>query len=389
MSASPHNSAQAFDVFEGDADADRGRKPTPLEYLDPITLQKIPVPERRWIVDGLIPRGAVTMLGGDGGVGKTLLAQMLLTAAATDKNWLGLPVAPVKTLAVFCEDDAEELHRRQAAINDHLGVEFGDLEYCRWLPRCGHENTLLTFPEIYEPRPTELWGQIGDATREFGPEVVLLDSLHDLFAGNENHRGHARAFVALLRGLAIEIDGAVLLTAHPSRAGLSDGSGFSGSTAWNAAVRSRLYLERPEEDEASDDRVLRTKKSNYGPTGGEIPLRWRDGVFVRTDEPTGVVGAIKRTRAEKAFLETLEKMGEAGVEVTDARNGKYAPREMRGYPTAAGLKVRELERAMKTLFADGIIRIETVGKPSKSRKRIIAVEVEADDDGDEIEFGNG
>lgn len=380
MPDTPHSAAQAFDVVEGDAD--RGREREPLEILDPITFEGQPVPERRWIVDGLIPRRNVTMLGGDGGVGKTLLAQMLLTAAAMDTNWLGLPTAPVKTLAVFCEDDADELHRRQAAINQHLRVEFGDLENVRWLPRCGHENTLLTFPETWEPQPTDLWRQIGDAARDFGAEIVLLDSLHDLFAGNENHRGHARAFVAQLRGLALEIDGAVLLTAHPSRAGLNDGSGYSGSTAWNAAVRSRLYLERPDDDEASDDRVLRTKKANYGPAGGEIPLRWRDGVFVRTDAPTGVVGAIKRSRAEKAFLETLAVMTEAGVEVTDAKNGKFAPGAMVGYPTAAGLKVRDLDRAMKTLFADGKIRVETTGKPSKQHKRIVAVET----DDDEIPF---
>lgn len=30
-------------------------------------------------------------------------------------------------------------------------------------------------------------------------------------------------------------------------------------------------------------RVLKTMKSNYGPAGGEIRVRWRDGVFIMSD----------------------------------------------------------------------------------------------------------
>ena len=88
-----------------------------LPVVDPITLQGKPIPERPWIVPGWVPDLQVTMLGGDGGVGKSLLAQQLLTSCAVGQTWLGLEAKPCKALGVFCEDDADEIHRRQFHIN--------------------------------------------------------------------------------------------------------------------------------------------------------------------------------------------------------------------------------------------------------------------------------
>ena len=116
---------------------------------------------------------------------------------------------------------------------------------------------------------------------------MILDTLADLHSGQENDRTVARQFIGLLRGLAIRYDTTVVLLAHPSLTGMSTGSGLSGSTAWNASVRSRLYLERVEDgtDEPNANRRrLVVKKANYGPVGSEISLTWQDGVFV-ADEP--------------------------------------------------------------------------------------------------------
>ena len=158
------------------------------------------------------------------------------------------------------------------------------------------------------PKPTSLFHQIKRLSVEFGARLVILDSLHDLFAGNENSRPEARGFVNVLRQIALAIDGAVLLNAHPSMSGLTSGSGSSGSTAWNNAVRSRLYLKRPDDVADSDARILDSKKSNYGPLGSAIEIKWKHGVFVRETTIAGdPYGA-----AQAAFLACLDAITEQG-----------------------------------------------------------------------------
>jgi len=88
----------------------------PMIVVDPRSLQDKLVPERRWIVRDWLPFGYTTALYGDGGTGKTLLAQQLMTSCATGVPWLGMTTMRCPVLGLFCEDDEDELHRRQHAI---------------------------------------------------------------------------------------------------------------------------------------------------------------------------------------------------------------------------------------------------------------------------------
>jgi RecA-family ATPase len=99
----------------------------PLPTLEPLAWNGAPIPERRWLVPGLIPEGTVTMLGGDGGLGKSLLAMQFLAAAALGKPWLGRGVRPCKAIGVFCEDDRDELHRRLVLLSQKVAACSGIL----------------------------------------------------------------------------------------------------------------------------------------------------------------------------------------------------------------------------------------------------------------------
>ena len=114
-----------------------------LVPIDPVSLNGKPMPERRWIVPDWVPHGHTTILSGDGGVGKSLLAMQLLTACATGGEWLGERVMKCKAVGIFCEDDSDEIHRRQAAINRATGIEFSDLEDLNWVSRIGDDNFIF------------------------------------------------------------------------------------------------------------------------------------------------------------------------------------------------------------------------------------------------------
>ena len=98
-------------------DGDKEPPPEPLQPVDPRSFRGQPIPEREWVVPGWVPCGVATGLYGPGGTGKSLLAMQLMTAAALGRPWLGVPIAPVRSIGFSCEDDENELLRRQAAIN--------------------------------------------------------------------------------------------------------------------------------------------------------------------------------------------------------------------------------------------------------------------------------
>src|SRR5258708_1540120 len=69
-------------------------------------------PPRPWHVAGWIRGRTVTMLAGDGGVGKTILALQLAVATVAGKPWLGLTPEFGPVVYLSAEDDVDELHRR-------------------------------------------------------------------------------------------------------------------------------------------------------------------------------------------------------------------------------------------------------------------------------------
>ncbi len=86
--------------------------PAPLDVFVAGQWQGKEPPARRWIVDGILPEGAVTMLSGHGASGKSIIALQLAIACALGRDWLGRTVRPCKALVMACEDEPDELHRR-------------------------------------------------------------------------------------------------------------------------------------------------------------------------------------------------------------------------------------------------------------------------------------
>ena len=258
-----------------------------LEIVNALSLARKEPPSRDWLIYGLIPAREITMLSGDGGTGKSLLALQLAVAMATATEWAGQVPNRGRTMFISAEDDIAELHRRLAAIVRAQSVSIDDLESLDILPLAGRD-AVLAAPRDSILKETPLFKALEAKLDELRPDLLILDTLADLFGGDEIKRPHARQFIGMLRGLAIKYGVTILLLSHPSLTGMTSGTGTSGSTAWSNSVRSRLYFERPKGSEGDDDddrRILTTKKANYGRAGGEVVLRWRDGVFVLASPP--------------------------------------------------------------------------------------------------------
>ena len=345
----------------------------PLVVFEPTTLWGKEVPIREWVVEDWIPKGVVTGLYGNGGIGKSLLLMQLQTGLALGTSWLGLPTQRMRSVGLYCEDHLDELHRRQHDINKLYDCGHFQLGDMGWLARFGYDNSMTDFING-RGLHTPLVGKIIAACREREAKLFIADTVSDVFNGNENDRGQTRQFVqATLGYIAREIGdpgspGTVIASAHPSRAGIATGTGDSGSTAWSNTFRSRLSLEMPETDKHTppDDyaRQLSRKKANYAGPNEIIDIRWNAGAFVTKGGSDGK--PTDRPAAVDVFLTLLDRLTKQGRHVSpNNRAGNYAPKEFVRQPPHYGYRVEDFERAMNGLFEQGVIRVGQIGRASK------------------------
>ena len=340
----------------------------PWRPIDVPALRAAEVPVRRWVVPEWLPRRVVTLNYADGGIGKTLLALQLMAATALGSRWCGLPVEPCASLGLFSEDDKDEIHIRLAAIRAHYGAEWDDLADMVPVDATGQDNTLLRFTANGRMEISPRFHVLRQHALDISAKLVVIDTAATTFGGNENDRGQVTAFVgALLTGLAQDIDGAVLLNAHPSLSGMASGDLRSGSTGWNNSCRSRWGMSRPADESGkpildSPERVLTKRKANASTTGDTITLTWRDGVFAAPESSYGRPGD-RKDAAERAFLDALNAAAGAGFHVSDnQRAGNYAPRKLANTPECADFKIPELREAMANLLRRNIIHVTTYTK---------------------------
>jgi len=353
-----------------------GSKPIELETINAASFARKPVPRQHWLVEDLIPEGNVTLLSGDGATGKSLLALQLAVAVATGGPWIGLKPESGRALYVSAEDEIDELHRRLARIVPKLET-LGQLTL---VPLAG-KDAVLSAPSGRDGllKPTPIYTALRHIVAKHRPDLLVLDTLADLFGGDEIKKVHARQFISMLRGLAIEFDVTVLLLSHPSQSGMASGDGTSGNTAWNNSVRSRLYFERrifkeglkSIEDDA-DIRVLTTKKANRAAAGGKIVVRWRDGGFVRENQACDS-GDISHD-ANRVFMTLLAQFEREERFVSDRPSASYAPTVFAKHPKAQGMNKGVLQKAMDRLFEAGKIKVEEVGPPSRRVRKIAVVD---------------
>jgi RecA-family ATPase len=327
-------------------------------------------PERRWLVPDYIPLRQVTLLSGDGGLGKSLLAMQLQVAAAISGDWLGLPTMLCRSIGIYAEDDEDELHKRLSDIATLAGADIAKLDHMGWHSAAGDAAELVEVDDRGAVRPTAYYRQVERAVVRFGARLVVLDAATNLFGGDEIKRRQVNDFIGLLRRLAIKIDGAVLLLAHPSVQGISSGSGLSGSTHWNNAVRSRLYLERTKDEGADpEERTLSKLKANYAAAGQIIRVRWANGGFAVIDG--GVERAEIEAKADRVFIKILASSYAAGNYTSLKPNSRsYAPHVFAKRPDCEGVGKAAFEGAMYRLLNAGRIKNERYGSPSRDQSRM-------------------
>jgi len=335
---------------------------------------------RQWWIEDRIPLRQPTLLSGEGAIGKSILLLQLLASTALDVPWLDMfHPAPGPVIYFGCEDEADEIHRRLAPILAHHKRRFSDLIMggFKLLAYAGENAVLAEFDRAGRIQPTQLFGDLHQAACELRPRGIVIDTVSDVFLGDEIKRDQVRQFGSLMRRLAIDANAGVLASSHPSVAGMRSGSGLSGSTQWHNSVRARAFFKKPandddddSEDETPDDgrRELAFLKNQYGPRGAVVALKWQDGLWLPMTEK-----ARDQASVEDLFLDLLRRFAKQDRQVSPNKSPTYAPAKFAEQPEAKAAKVSStaFAAAMERLFSMNKIKIKKEGPPSRERTWII------------------
>ena len=272
--------------------------------------------EHRWLVEPWIPLGEITVLFGDGGAGKSLLA-LALGVSGVLGHGLGGPwrVADVSHVLYLDWESDRQTHAERL-----------------WALTAGLEQTppgAILHRRLLRPLTDELASVKGDVDRHH-PDLIVADSL-GAACGPEPET--ADAAVRTLMGLR-ELPATKLVIAHVSKASADQSrSRPFGSVYVNNLARSVIEARRQDdgEDAGSFSLSLYHRKSNYGRLASASALTFEFGfdnkiTVKRTDPDLASAGlqpqileALKRGAKTVTDLHEETGAGEASLRVVLGR----------------------------------------------------------------------
>lgn len=193
-----------------------------------------------------IPRGVITLLSGNGGLGKSLLACYLTVQAAAGLDHLGACIGRrFRSTVFFLEDPLSEIRRR---FEDFGYIDDGSIEVFKH-----------TEGEIALTKRHVL--QIATAVERHGSDLVVIDPVIAIAAAakvNMNLPSEVVSALGLLQDMAKDLNVAVILNCHHN----SHSDTIQGGNAWSNASRSHMSVYR--HPLYRDQRIVVHAKENCG-----------------------------------------------------------------------------------------------------------------------------
>lgn len=366
-----------------------GKDDTPVKepslkkvYIKNITNVEHPAPA--YTVEPFVPVGEVTLMGGHGGAGKSILALILAAHYAASVPWFGLVVKGGRVLYVSLEDPANLIKYRLMRIIETYNLPVEAVEK-NLMILDGSESGAALMVESSEHGIRSLTRtQIMDEVEETaqGCGLIIIDNASDAFDCEENQRRQVRRFIRELRTLARENNAGLILLAHIDKAAArfgANGNTYSGSTAWHNSVRSRLALtEKDGHVELVQEKLNAGKKLDRA-----IRLTWADGVLIPDGDIAEGLEAKGQEDINKAtVLRAIEKTISDGIDVPTARTGpKTTHGTLERFPDLPshlrGTRGRQaFYAALTTLHREGALQVEEYTTSSRHiRERFICADV--------------
>lgn len=199
-----------------------GSNTSKLKSINISDLSNLDIPPVRYIVDKIILERGITILGGEPGEGKSLLALDLAISISTGSDFLGYKTTESPVFYIDEENDLSLIKTRskrlfngknkKIEINNNLIIyNFNNLIISN------NKNNLVTIHDL-----------IPDIEK-FRPKLLIFDSLVRFIEGDENSSNDMKLIKDILTPIILKYDLSVLLLHHQKKGSNGHKSDLRGS----------------------------------------------------------------------------------------------------------------------------------------------------------------
>jgi len=227
------------------------------------------VGEPSYLIDGLLPDNALTILSGASGARKSFIAESLSLCVATGTSWLGHKTDQGVTLNVWLEGSQADWKDRTLRLAKGIGFEFADLR-----------RTFLPYMEALTPQDQDSWTEFLALVRSLKPRLIVIDHMTRLaISATQASLTDAAVLSGILAPLADLAQGkipdvpacAVLLLHHSNASGE-----MRGADSVKLHMDRVLYLRADSDDPASLVHLTSGKMRTLA-TEVDLTVRLADG----------------------------------------------------------------------------------------------------------------
>lgn len=356
---------------------------------------------RPWKVDRLLMNGDVTVLGGMGAAGKSMLELVLAAHWALGLDYgpfkLRVPGVPLRSMIYNAEDDRGEQGRRLLAICSVYGFDYYKVrENIAFMDDRAFDLCLAAFAGGVPTIEQAAVQFVCDAAIQERVDVIIFDPLVNIHRCAENDNGQMRHVISVLRWIARQTNTAILTAHHTGKrtaqADKGDPDVFRGGGAIVNSARVAVLMSGVTDADAknlgvkAEDRHkyvrIDNAKGNYGPKVGEAIawLEWQSEKILTGD----VIGVVKPINANKMkaatsiehariVRDTIIAHGRAGISRTAAYKAIAAAIPTGFYATTSestALRMLDQEFAAPVIVENERI----VRRPNADGKTVLVLE---------------
>jgi len=249
-----------------------------------------PPARRDYVFAGQATAGTLNVIGGQGGVSKTMLMMQVCVAAAVGTSIGSLSISAGASMLFLGEEDETERDRRMGAICQHFNA---DKTLVQQRVKCfgaAGIDIRLTQKVESNAHATAMGEEVIEAAKAHSKEsgvpikVIVFDHARLVLGGDPNSAEDVTQLTRVLTNIARSTGAAVILLAHsPKSVANKSGSeigaaDIAGSSAFVDNARSAYMMWTMREEEAKLHHItdserlqyvrLENVKANYAQTGG-------------------------------------------------------------------------------------------------------------------------